>query len=1113
MGLLRWLLHTNQHDACSRSKDFLPSTDTYLGTLYPRRGISSRAGSSRPFLYGIPNATFSAHAAMSLLPINPEDFPDVPTRKALIAIDLQNDFLSEDGALPVTQPDGMIYKIVRLAEAVRNSGYGEIIWVRSQFDTSRPAGEQQIVAADTPQIPLRPGSSAAAAAARSRKSPSASPPLEADPEAFLSVDGDQGSQDPKWSKPQCVRKGTKGAELSPAIAAAKGPKDYSMTKSYYSAFETGQLLKLLRRQFATELYICGALSNVSVYATALAASCYGFDITIVEDCCGYRSEMRHMNAARKLTEMTGCEFSTAANVISTFRPKTPETTPKAAEKIPRASSAAPQIPAELIAAAMAATRSSPSKGIPVRPKPSPPRVNKSRSTEEGGREDRSETGSLAIFSIDLPVSAEKLKLISESPVSAKTPRPAPEATAAKTTTLEPQDDAAQSKDRQTIQTVVKDDAVEAGDTAMLKRQTSGTGEPATAHKLTPKSGLRRRQSTDSSDVAQTPSNATSNKPRKSHLTDEISPSTKSSRSRPPEFKVTEELLVAATPIHMLKGNYTRNKVAKSAATESVCEGDTTLVEAFLPPNLIDGLFERLCEEVQFKKMMHQGGEVPRFIAVQGDMDEDGTQPVYRHPADESPPLLPFTPAVQKIRDHVEKALEHTVNHVLIQCYHGGNDYISEHSDKTLDIVPGSYIANVSLGAERTMVFRTKRGDRKPSVTSEKASGPLAEADSDSSNKRQAVRLPMPHNSLVKMGLATNGKWLHGIKADKRPIQEKTEAELAWDGVRISLTFRRIGTFLSPSPNGADGTTPPMAADGTSSSSTVQSEPQYIWGQGAVSKERKDARPVINGQTPEAIAMLKAFGKENNSPEFDWDANYGCGFDVLHMKAASRYFGCGDLVVDSRVKLMLAECGVKYAKGDIGSGPTSSAGGGGKAVIVPVKFVMDDLDRTTVVGDAAILLYLDAKHPKKRSGGDAETARMYTRFYASLALGQRWAAIIPKNDKTIIADFLKNELSEFEAWAAESSLEEENNNTTNAAAEEKLQPLHIAGGSAPSIADCALWPVLYDMTVSLSTTEEDDKKKMGIPLPPFGKLGHKRLDKYFRSFGQRKCVVEMFGEAM
>lgn len=231
-----------------------------------------------------------------LLPINPADFPDVPTKKALIAIDLQNDFLAEDGALPMDLPDGMIENIVNLAAAVRNSGYGEVVWVRSQFDTNRAAIEdQQIVTAETAQIPPRPGASAARIR-KSRKSPPRSTPVEADPEAFLSVVSDPAENEA--TKPQCVRKGTKGVELLPAIAAAKGPNDYAMIKTYYSAFQSGQLLHLLRRHFATELYICGALCNVSVYATALEASSYGFDITIVEDCCGYRSEMRHLNARR-----------------------------------------------------------------------------------------------------------------------------------------------------------------------------------------------------------------------------------------------------------------------------------------------------------------------------------------------------------------------------------------------------------------------------------------------------------------------------------------------------------------------------------------------------------------------------------------------------------------------------------------------------------------------------------------------------------------------------------------------------------------------------------------------------------------------------------------------
>lgn len=319
---------------------------------------------------------------MSLLPINPADFPDVPTRKALIALDLQNDFLAADGALPVTQPDGMVGRIVKLAEAVRASGHGEVIWVRSQFDTSRTAGEQQIMSAETPQMPTRPGSSSL-----TRRAPPAA--VDGDSEAFLSVVEGQ-------EKPECVRKGTTGAEFLPAIAAAKGPKDYAMTKSFYSAFQSGQLLNLLRRQFATELIICGSLSNVSVYATALAASSHGLDITIAEDCCGYRSEMRHMNAARRLMDQTGCEFANAEDIIPTLTPKSPSSSTTPTNGPSAGPPGPPQIPAELIAAAMAGSRN---KGIPVRPKAasssssssSPPLISTPNHTTGKGKKEKGTT--------------------------------------------------------------------------------------------------------------------------------------------------------------------------------------------------------------------------------------------------------------------------------------------------------------------------------------------------------------------------------------------------------------------------------------------------------------------------------------------------------------------------------------------------------------------------------------------------------------------------------------------------------------------------------------------------------------------------------------------------
>ncbi|KAI0029084.1 hypothetical protein K488DRAFT_57192 [Vararia minispora EC-137] len=278
-------------------------------------------------------------------------------------------------------------------------------------------------------------------------------------------------------------------------------------------------------------------------------------------------------------------------------------------------------------------------------------------------------------------------------------------------------------------------------------------------------------------------------------------------------------------------------------------GDTLLHTDLLPPDLADGVFTRVKEEVAWNVMHHRGGELPRLVAVQGDVAADGSFPVYRHPADESPELHPFTPTVQVIRERVQRVLSHPVNHVLIQLYRGGNDYISEHSDKTVDVAPGSSIVNVSLGAQRTMTLRTKK-DVLPVKT-------MVEVAEDCAGKRDVQRIPLPHNSMLAMGLATNREWLHAIRADKRPVSEKTAAELAEGGARISLTFRCIHTFLS-------------------------ADERFIWGAGAHGKTQDAKRPVVYGDV-EAEALLAAFGEENHSTVFDWQATYGDGFDVLHFR--------------------------------------------------------------------------------------------------------------------------------------------------------------------------------------------------------------------------------------
>jgi alkylated DNA repair dioxygenase AlkB len=274
----------------------------------------------------------------------------------------------------------------------------------------------------------------------------------------------------------------------------------------------------------------------------------------------------------------------------------------------------------------------------------------------------------------------------------------------------------------------------------------------------------------------------------------------------------------------------------------------------LPPDRVDGLFHKLKDEVKWQKMHHQTGEVPRLVCCQGTIDPEGNMPIYRHPSDETIPLLPWSKTVDEIRQAAEAIAGHELNHALIQLYRAGTDFISEHSDKTLDIRPDSFIVNASFGAERVMRLRTKRCPQN-TIASSSTELPTQQQHSTS---RTTHRIRLPHNSALLMYLETNAQYLHSINADKRPASELTPAEKAYNGQRISLTFRHIGTYLD-------------------------AKSEYIWGQGATGKEREDARKVINADAVEVEKLVRGFGAENAAAEIAWAEWYGGGSDVLHLK--------------------------------------------------------------------------------------------------------------------------------------------------------------------------------------------------------------------------------------
>lgn len=312
--------------------------------------------------------------------------------------------------------------------------------------------------------------------------------------------------------------------------------------------------------------------------------------------------------------------------------------------------------------------------------------------------------------------------------------------------------------------------------------------------------------------------------------------------------------------HPSKARKSKTKVDPTylGPDDLIGEGDSRIVHDVLPTQDANDAFSKLKHDTAWQKMYHRTGEVPRLVAVQGTVAPDGTVPIYRHPADESPPLQTFDKTVDLLRKRCEKLVKHPLNHVLIQYYRNGEDNISEHSDKTLDIVRGSSIVNLSLGAMRTMTLRTKKVSTAIDIDNSASSGAtLVEAQ-----PRTIRRVRLPHNSLFVLGERTNASWLHAIKADKRPDCEKSQEETGFGGERISLTFRDIGTFIDP-------------------------QKQTIWGQGATRKTKVGAQNILMGKEAEEVGerMIIGFGKENhlNDSEFDWKEVYGTGFDVVNFE--------------------------------------------------------------------------------------------------------------------------------------------------------------------------------------------------------------------------------------
>jgi len=270
--------------------------------------------------------------------IDENNLPIVRTRQAILILDLQNDFISTSSPLQVEEPSDLVGNVVNLVSHFRSSG--KVIWVRSVFERSRAVNliygdseqvitDEEVAAHAQKTKRLRPSHKVLAYHEKSvqldEKELAEPKSLEVDDEESSSVSEAFLTVEP-GHEPQYVLNATIGVNfVDPVTQTIEGEKDLIFSKTHYSAFKDGSLVQILRSRMITELYICGALTNISVFATAMDAPRHGYSITILEDCLGYRSKTRHDEAVRQLIEYTGCDIISSVDLIRDMKKKAEKT--------------------------------------------------------------------------------------------------------------------------------------------------------------------------------------------------------------------------------------------------------------------------------------------------------------------------------------------------------------------------------------------------------------------------------------------------------------------------------------------------------------------------------------------------------------------------------------------------------------------------------------------------------------------------------------------------------------------------------------------------------------------------------------------------------------------
>ncbi|KAJ4332620.1 hypothetical protein N0V87_008248 [Didymella glomerata] len=824
------------------------------------------------------------------------------------------------------------------------------------------------------------------------------------------------------------------------------PRDALIKTTNYSAFLGTNLLLTLRARLITEIYVCGCLSNVNVLATVIDGARHGIKINVIQDALGYRREARHELALKRMEDFFDAYMVTTEDVLAkehftvvesvkeqpkpdvkdfkrakdelealvgnlSLNEKSGATTAngqtastkKWATKVQGASAAQDAGSDEDFAANVVRPRRANGADQPPTNTGEPNLVESKPRMRRKKKKKKPTDSSLAEPSAANGDLEQVPRNAASEPIAAADKR-AEQPRAAAPNEGNPGDMLQKDEEAAQVPTIA-----DVPETTELSRHGSADSPSTKAPGYDSTVGLTTPKASPSSASPPQIMPTTASATEDSTSFEKSSPSASQIDNMPKPSKLKS---LANLPVR--------------GPGDHIAEGDSRIIHDLIPTQfrhpsdpskpLTETIFQQLYAEVRWQKMLHQQGEVPRLVCCQGEFGDDGSKPVYRHPADQTLPLLHFSPKVQYISRRAEKLVGHPLNHVLIQLYRSGNDYISEHSDKTLDIAKGSSITNVSFGAQRTMRLRTKRD-----------SGAKTSSD-DEQPQRSTQRVTMPHNSMFVLGLHSNEKWLHGIMPDKRLPTERSALEIAHGGARISLTFRHIATFLD-------------------------AKETVIWGQGASSKDARGAADVVNGDAVEASRVVRAFGAENHSNDFKWDEWYGEGFDVLHLhqppEQTPLLFASTNTLETKQIQLALWEAKINHTL--IDAPELDKEFGSGQKIM----YRDDDTQFTEVEGVAVILHYLDRYH--SFCSDRPVTARSYA-LLETLAQAYSNTAIEAGSEQS-------TESTQVTKPAFKATLHELGEQLRDHGGP-------FIAGKRFSIADCFAWPILDECAAELESWESE-----------------------------------------